>query len=87
MINSEVSGKMLRHNEERNLMGFKYSNRSIRIFPVFQKREKSFLSKKNNEEFKNRSFLSKDSVNSSERDFEELDDGIDGQNSEKIDIQ
>jgi hypothetical protein len=31
-----VSGKMLRYNEERNLIGFKYNNRSIRIFPVFE---------------------------------------------------
>lgn len=26
---------MLRYNEQRNLIGFKYNNRSIRIFPIF----------------------------------------------------
>jgi hypothetical protein len=35
-----VSGKMLRYNEERNLIGFKYNNRSIRIFPVFDEPSK-----------------------------------------------
>jgi hypothetical protein len=30
---------MLRYNEERNLIGFKYNNRSIRIFPVFDQVE------------------------------------------------
>lgn len=30
---------MLRYNEERNLIGFKYNNRSIRIFPVFEEKD------------------------------------------------
>lgn len=82
---------MLRHNEDRNLMAFKYSNRSIRIFPIFENTSNSDNEKpqqsKKLEEFKNRSFLSKDSENFSERDSEDQGECADAQSQENFDIQ
>lgn len=74
-----VSGKMLRHNEERNLMAFKYNNRSIRIYPVFVKKYKyPGTNAKKVDDVKNRSFLSKESENYSERDSEDSQTNNDG---------
>lgn len=78
-----VSGKMLRYNEERNLIGFKYNNRSIRIFPVFdhysslQQRKESYPDD-----------ISNDSDHVEEKEDEEwISNHPKYKNGKKVDIQ
>jgi WD40 repeat protein len=46
---------MLRYNEARNLIGFKYNNRSIRVFPVFEQRDQLNANEESLDELSNTS--------------------------------